>query len=56
MPGPARCLPQQSYMILHVMAAMRYIDFLKDQLAWWDKEYMKIRESRILLCTGISQL
>ena len=25
----------------------RYIDFLKDQLAWWDKEYKKIRESRL---------
>ncbi|CAE7377408.1 unnamed protein product [Symbiodinium natans] len=24
----------------------RYIDFLQDQLAWWDKEYMKIRQSR----------
>ncbi|CAE7736544.1 unnamed protein product, partial [Symbiodinium pilosum] len=26
----------------------RYIDFLQDQLAWWDKEYMKIRASREL--------
>jgi len=28
------------------VSGTRYIDFLKDQLAWWDKEYMKIRESR----------
>ena len=42
--------------VMHVMAAKRYIDFLKDQLAWWDKEYMKIRESRILLVMAPSHL
>ena len=34
-------------LVLHT-ALMRYIDFLQDQLAWWDKEYMKIRASRDL--------